>query len=158
VLVPAVEPHVHAFFTEGEAVAVAHDRLAEALDRFAAAGLEATGSVGDAYPVHAVADLLRREPFDEVIVSTLPPGLSRWIHQDLPRRIERHVDLPVRHVVTPFEDLRPGSGRQPENAGIRPSTAPSPGALSTTRSGPWQQPQRHPSRSASSSGSSSSSR
>ncbi len=119
VVVPAANPHVHAFWTEGEARAVAQERLEAALEQFRAEGIDATGSVGDANPTDAVADLLLhellREPFDGIIVSTLPPGLSRWIHQDLPRRIERKVALPVSHVVTPFADLRPAS-RELEDA------------------------------------------
>jgi len=115
-LVPAANPHVHAFWTQGEAVAVAHQRLDEAIARFADEGIVATGSVGDANPIDAVADLLHHQEFDAVIVSTLPPGLSRWIHQDLPRRLERRVELPVRHVITPFGDMRPEGRRQLQEA------------------------------------------
>ena len=111
-LVPAANPHVHAFWTEGEAHAVAHERLGEAIAALAEEGIEATGSVGDANPVDAVNDVLLRREFDAVIVSTLPPGLSRWIHQDLPRRLERKIALPVRHVITPFGDMRPEGRRQ----------------------------------------------
>ena len=39
--------------------------------------------------------------FDEIIVNTVPEHLSRWIHHDLPHRIE-HFGLPVR--VIPHED------------------------------------------------------
>ena len=115
-LVPAANPHVHAFWTEGEAHAVAHERLDEAIAHLAAEGIAATGSVGDANPVDAVTDLLLRAEFDAVIVSTLPPGLSRWIHQDLPRRLERRIVLPVRHVITPFGDMRPEGRRQLQDA------------------------------------------
>jgi len=116
VVVPAANPHVHAFWTEGEARAVAQDRLDTALDHFRTEGVPATGSIGDANPADAVADLLLHQEFDSVIVSTLPPGLSRWIHQDLPRRIERRVALPVRHVITPFGDLKPEGQRQLQNS------------------------------------------
>jgi hypothetical protein len=114
VVVPAANPHVHAFWTEGEARAVAQERLEAALEQFRGEGIDATGSVGDANPADAVADVLLHagspdDGFDGVIVCTLPPGLSRWIHQDVPRRIERRVALPVRHVVTPFDDLRPST-------------------------------------------------
>jgi hypothetical protein len=116
VVVPAANPHVHAFWTEGEARAVAQQRLDTALEHFRSAGVDATGSVGDANPADAVADALLHEEFDSVIVSTLPPGLSRWIHQDLPRRIERRVALPVTHVITPFGDLKPDGERQLQDA------------------------------------------
>jgi hypothetical protein len=116
VVVPAANPHVHAFWTEGEARAVAQARLDTALEHLRAADVVATGSVGDANPADAVADLLLHEEFDSVIVSTLPPGLSRWIHQDLPRRIERRVPLPVSHVIVPFGDIRPDAERQLQDA------------------------------------------
>jgi hypothetical protein len=115
-LVPAANPHVHAFWTEGEAHAVAHQRLEEATARFADHGIAATGSVGDGNPLNAVTDLLLRMEFDTVILSTLPPGLSRWIHQDLPHRLERRIALPVRHVITPFGDMRPEGRRQLQEA------------------------------------------
>jgi pentose-5-phosphate-3-epimerase len=115
-LVPAANPHVHAFWTEGEAHAVAEERLETAIAHLAGEGVAATGSVGDGNPIAAVTDLLLREQFDAVIVSTLPPGLSRWIHQDLPRRLERRIALPVSHVITPFGDMRPEGGRQLQEA------------------------------------------
>jgi hypothetical protein len=112
IVVPAANPHVHAFWTEGEAHAVAQERLDEAILHLAENGIAATGDVGDANPIDAVTDTLQHAEFDSVIVSTLPPGLSRWIHQDLPRRIERKVALPVRHVITPFGDMRPEGRRE----------------------------------------------
>jgi hypothetical protein len=86
-------------WTEGQAHAQARRRLDHALERLRAAGIEATGEIGDESPVLAVGDVLRREPFDEIIVSTLPPGMSRWLRLDLPKRLERVYRLPVTHVV-----------------------------------------------------------
>ena len=48
--------------------------------------------------MHAVEAALARRQFDEIIVSTLPPRLSRWLHQDLPRRLEHRFHLPVTHI------------------------------------------------------------
>jgi hypothetical protein len=115
-VVPAANPHQHAFWTQGEAHAVARERLEEAIAHLAEHGIRATGQVGDANPIEAVADTLLHGEYDAVIVSTLPPGLSRWIHQDLPRRLERRVALPVRHVITPFGDMRPEGRRQLQKA------------------------------------------
>jgi hypothetical protein len=115
-VVPAANPHAHAFWTEGEAHAVAQERLDEAIEHFAEHGIPATGHVGDANPIDAVTDTLLHGEFDAVVVSTLPPGLSRWIHQDLPRRLERRVALPVRHVITPFGDMRPEGRRELQEA------------------------------------------
>ena len=41
--------------------------------------------------------------FDEIILSTLPPGVSRWLKQDLPHRVERDFNLPVTHVIATAE-------------------------------------------------------
>ena len=62
------------------------------------AGVKAGGEVGDPDPVCAVRDALARGQFDEIIVSTLPERLSRWLHQDLPSRLEHKFHLPVTHV------------------------------------------------------------
>jgi hypothetical protein len=37
--------------------------------------------------------------FDEVVVSTLPTGVSRWLGLDLPRRLEKLTGVSVLHVV-----------------------------------------------------------
>ena len=47
--------------------------------------------------------MLLREQFDEIILSTLPPGVSRWLKQDLPHRVERDFSLPVSHVIATEE-------------------------------------------------------
>lgn len=77
----------------------AHERLERALTRFRELGAEAEGEIGDARPVDAIRDVLGRREFDEIILSTLPPGASRWLGMDLISRVERSVDLPVTHVV-----------------------------------------------------------
>ena len=45
-------------------------------------------------PMDAVEEALADDEFDEIIVSTLPRHVSRWLHIDLPRRIA-HLGLPV---------------------------------------------------------------
>jgi hypothetical protein len=65
----------------------------------AAAGLEVVGIVGSHDPLAAVQDALNLLGFDEVIVSTLPVHLSRWLRLDLPRKI-RALGLPVTEVVS----------------------------------------------------------
>jgi hypothetical protein len=99
VLVPATVPQDHAVWTEGEARALAQQRLDAAMDRFRSMGAEVEGEVGDENPLLAIADVVREREFDEIILSTLPPGVSRWLRQDLPHRAERQFDLPVHHVV-----------------------------------------------------------
>lgn len=81
-------------------------RLAAARERFAALGLEVTGEVGDPSPVQAIGDAIReRGPFDEIILSTLPPGPSRWLGMDLPKRVARAYDVPLTHLVAAAEPV-----------------------------------------------------
>jgi hypothetical protein len=42
----------------------------------------------------AIEDALRNEQFDEIILSTLPHSVSRWLHLDLPHRVA-HLGLPL---------------------------------------------------------------
>jgi hypothetical protein len=60
-------------------------------------GATAEGEVGDENPLRAIRASLRGEgrEFDEIIVSTLPTRVSRWLRMDLPRRVKREFGLPV---------------------------------------------------------------
>jgi len=98
VLAPASHPHEQATWDEDQARGVARDRLDAALARFRSLGADVDGQVGAASPIDAIHDTIREQrdrPFDEVILSTLPPGASRWLKLDLPHRVERAVNLPV---------------------------------------------------------------
>jgi hypothetical protein len=53
-----------------------------------AAGGHVEGIVGDSDPFVAVQHALEQYGFDEVIVSTLPARVSRWLHRDLPHRVQ----------------------------------------------------------------------
>jgi GABA permease len=99
VVVPATPPRELLSWTEGAALHIARARLEEALSWMHAEGAISTGSIGDADPVLAAIDALPRDQFDEIVVSTFPPGVSRWIRQDLPHRLARRTELPVCHVV-----------------------------------------------------------
>ncbi len=118
-VVPATPPPDQAFWTEGAARALARGRLDAALDRMRSMGAHVTGSVGDQSPVQAVADALLRDEYDELVVSTLPPGISRWLLQDLPHRLSRSTGLPVTHVAAGRDGgvVRRYEARHPETAG-----------------------------------------
>lgn len=74
----------------------ARHRLDRMLEQIRSAGGEAEGEVGGEDPLEAtMAALERPPPFDEVIVSTLPAGISRWLRMDLPSRVARLTDAPV---------------------------------------------------------------
>jgi hypothetical protein len=110
VVVPATPPRDH-IWTEGEARATARSRLDAALARFAELGAEVEGEVGDGNPMLAIGDALRDHgPFDEIVISTLPRGLSKWLKVDLPHRAEASFGLRVTHVVE--EQARPRTGRR----------------------------------------------
>jgi hypothetical protein len=59
-----------------------------------AAGGPVEGLIGDPEPLNAVADAVNLHGFDEIIISTLPARVSRWMHLDLPRKITG-LGLPV---------------------------------------------------------------
>ena len=63
------------------------------------AGLDVEGRLGDPDPVAAVQDANNTGTYDEVIVSTLPTHLSKWLRVDLPRKAAHATGLPVTHVV-----------------------------------------------------------
>ena len=88
-------------WAERESRETAQARLDEMLERLREMGAEADGEVGDRDPVMAVRDALRRHEVDEVIVSTLPRGLSRWLGEDVPSRLRDSVRVPVTVVTQP---------------------------------------------------------
>jgi GABA permease len=98
VVVPATEPADERVRPEGTAAENAQRRLGEALARFRAAGVEATGTVGPADPMEAMRHALAADAYMGIIISTLPAGVSRWLHMDLPHRMEREFKLPVEWV------------------------------------------------------------
>jgi hypothetical protein len=99
-VVPATPPPGGRTWTEGYARAATRTRLELALARFRALGVDVDGDVGDANPMLAIGDALREHgPFDRIVLSTLPPGASRWLKLDLPHRVASAFGLPVRHVI-----------------------------------------------------------
>ena len=87
--------------SSADAEATAQYRLDGQLDRLAELGAPATGELVHADPYDATMAALARRDIDELIVCTLPPGLSRWLGTDLVGRLHRAVDVPITHVVAP---------------------------------------------------------
>jgi sirohydrochlorin ferrochelatase len=95
--------------------------LDEALARLREEGLEIVGSVGDHDPLGAVADHYTPQAFDEIVISTLPTGVSKWLQVDLPHRIERATDATVTHVIAEPKRTEPRVERietQPAGLGL----------------------------------------
>jgi hypothetical protein len=68
--------------------------------RLRSAGLDIDAAlVGDPDPIAAIGDLLLVREYDEIVVATLPRGISRWLRLSLPQRVRRTTALPVTHVV-----------------------------------------------------------
>jgi hypothetical protein len=59
-----------------------------------AAGSEVTGMVGAPEPMDAIHDAVNLHGFDEIILSTLPKRVSRWLHLDLPSKLNV-LGLPI---------------------------------------------------------------
>jgi hypothetical protein len=78
----------------------AEETLRSALERLQEAGIEADGSVGVSDPLVAVSEAWDPRHFDEIIVSTLPMGSSRWLHAGLPERIFKLTGAKVTHIVS----------------------------------------------------------
>lgn len=115
-LVPAV-PHGLAWAADMKAgwsdAVVRADRAA---DRIRRAGLDLEEAiVGDPDPFAAVGDVLHARRFDEVVVSVLPHGVSRWLALDLPARLRRCCGLPISQV-TAHPRRRPARPRRRETA------------------------------------------
>jgi nucleotide-binding universal stress UspA family protein len=85
---------------------LANAKLEAARRKLTGSGVQLDGEVGDEDPVRAVAAALKQREFDEIIVSTLPARLSRWLRADFPRRLEQKFGLPVTHVEVPKFTLR----------------------------------------------------
>jgi GABA permease len=96
----------------------ARAKLGEALEQLRAAEIEADGSVGNADPLIAVTEAWDPKHYDEIIVSTLPMRVSKWLHAGLPERISKQTGCQVTHVVSqppkpPVEAVPPPSHDTP---------------------------------------------
>ena len=56
------------------------------------------------FPTRRSSDLAK-DSFDAIVLSTLPPGVSKWLRLDLVHRVEASFGLPVHHVVSHRETV-----------------------------------------------------
>jgi hypothetical protein len=101
VLVPAT-PHgaawaANMFADKGRAEA--EDHMNSMVERLRATGLNVKAAkVGDPDALAAVCDETNFNEYDELIVSTLPLHVSKWLKLDLPSKAKAATGLPVMHV------------------------------------------------------------
>ncbi|HVW45943.1 MAG TPA: hypothetical protein VHA76_02735 [Solirubrobacterales bacterium] len=89
---------------------LARERMARSVAALRRVGVEVRADVGDPDPNMAIEDALRVFPADEIIISTLPPGKSRWLEHDVVERTRREVDLPMTHVIVDIEAAPASAG------------------------------------------------
>jgi len=105
IVVPATPVQRGLTWDEDQARIAAQDRLTAAITRLVELNADVTGEIGHRDPIEATEDALRGREVDEVILSTLPPGISRWLGQDVPTRLKGSVLVPVTVVTTQREPV-----------------------------------------------------
>ena len=63
-----------------------------------AVGAPVEGKIGDPNPNDAIHDAMNIDGYDEIIISTLPARVSRWLHADLPSKL-KPLGVPITTVV-----------------------------------------------------------
>ena len=86
------------------------------LERAAGSPVQGLTAEGDDV-MHAIRSVVEGGEFDEIIISTLPKRVSRWLRRDLPSQAKQ-LGLPVTVVTSPELERRLGEGVLPP-AGIR---------------------------------------
>jgi hypothetical protein len=107
-LVPHTSKGLHRLVDpEDQGQSEAHDTLELALPLIEqAAGGPVEGLIGDAEPLAAVQDAVNLKGFDEIIISTLPTRVSRWLKLDLPSKVAG-LGLPVTTVTAASREGAP---------------------------------------------------
>jgi hypothetical protein len=96
-----------------EGLDLARERMARSVTALRGVGVDVRAEVGDPDPNMAIEDALRMFPADEIVISTLPPGESKWLEHDVVERTRREVDLPMTHVVVDLEAERAALAHAP---------------------------------------------
>jgi GABA permease len=86
--------------TDEEATAQARERLGLMLTGLAELGVPVEGDLGSSDPLEAIEKACADRQFDEIIVTTLPQHVSRWLRTGLPHQAERRSGLPVTTIIT----------------------------------------------------------
>jgi hypothetical protein len=73
----------------------AQRRVEFGIEQLRRLGAEVDGLVGDANPLKGIEQAFARQKYDEILLSILPSGVSRWLKQDLPSKVTRKFTVPV---------------------------------------------------------------
>ncbi len=85
------------------AVLAAQGRLDVAVELLLAAGVTASGEVGDADPLVAIEDALHTFSAHALLISTWPAGRSNWLERNLLERARGRFALPIEHAVSHYD-------------------------------------------------------
>lgn len=87
-----------------QGIAEAKERLDASVATMRAAGISATGQLGDHHdPNQAIEDALGGFPADEIVISTHPAKRSRWLESGVVEKARAELPQPVTHVVVDLE-------------------------------------------------------
>ena len=105
-LVPAIPARRGWTWDEGTARGEARRRMHEAVAHLRTNGIPVIAMVGDFSPLEAIRDEIRQRDYDEIMISTLPSSISRWLQADLLTRVAREFSGRVTHVRAQAEPLQ----------------------------------------------------
>jgi GABA permease len=81
-------------------VEAAQARLDHALGILQGEGLQVSGELGDARPMHALQSAVTAFRPDQLVISTHPEEHSTWLRHGVVRQARHVHSLPVTHVVS----------------------------------------------------------
>ncbi|MCP3993030.1 MAG: CBS domain-containing protein [Actinomycetia bacterium] len=85
--------HVVVPLPRGDDLTEARATLENQLHLIEQLGVSASGEIGADDPFVAIEQTVGRAPVHSIILSTLPPRRSRWLHGDLVTRIRRRIEV-----------------------------------------------------------------